>query len=125
MGPRRERGDGDEGQVVPQQWLAHSTAPGVGAEDRRWLDLVVYGATRHGEALCCDATFVSPLTRTGHPQPCAAVVDEAALKVAERRKRATDRVSKEAGPKSSSSSARRWAAAGTSRRAALSKTWSG
>ena len=32
---------------------------------------------------------VSPLTRTGHLQPCAAVVDGAALKVAERRKRTT------------------------------------
>ena len=51
---------GPEGQVVPQQWLAHTTAPGVGAEDRRRLDLVVYGATRHGGALCCDATLVSP-----------------------------------------------------------------
>ena len=80
---------GPEGQVVPQQWLAHTTAPGVGAEDRRRLDLVVYGATRHGGALCCDATLVSLLTRTGHPQPCAAVVDGAALKIAERRKRAT------------------------------------
>ncbi|OLP88553.1 hypothetical protein AK812_SmicGene30090 [Symbiodinium microadriaticum] len=80
---------GPECQVVPQQLLAHTTAPGVGAEDRRRLDLVVYGATRHGGALCCDATLVSPLTRTGHPQPCAAVVDGAALKVAERRKRAT------------------------------------
>ena len=80
---------GAEGQVVPQQWPVHTTAPGVGAEDRRRLDLVVYGATRHGGALCCDATLVSPLTRTGHPQPCAAVVDGAALKVAERRKRAT------------------------------------
>ena len=80
---------GPECQVVPQQLLAHTTAPGVGAEDSRRLDLVVYGATRHGGALCCDATLVSPLTRTGHPQPCAAVVDGAALKVAERRKRAT------------------------------------
>ena len=36
---------GAEGQVVPQQWLAHTTAPGVRPDDRRRLDMVVYGAT--------------------------------------------------------------------------------
>ena len=46
-------------------------------------------ATPNGIALCCDATLVSPLTRTGQPQPCSADVDGAALRVAERRKRAT------------------------------------
>ena len=56
------------------QWLA-----------RRRLDLVVYGATPSGRALRCDDTLVSPLTRTGHPQACAAVVNGAALRVAERR----------------------------------------
>ena len=79
---------GPEGQVVPQQWLVHTTAPGVPADDRRRLDLIVYGATPLGLALCCDATLVSPLTRTGLPQPCAAETDGAALRVAERRKRA-------------------------------------
>ena len=68
---------GPEGQVVPQQWLAHTTAPGVHPQDRRRLDLVVYGATTRGGALCCDAARVSPLTRTGHPQPCAVQVDGA------------------------------------------------
>ena len=34
--------------------------------DRRRLDIVMYGATTRGGALCCDATLVSPLTRTGH-----------------------------------------------------------
>ena len=34
-----------DGQVVPQQWLAHTTAPTVRSDDRRRLDLVVYGAT--------------------------------------------------------------------------------
>ena len=48
------------------------------------LDLVVYGATPRGGALCCDATFISPLARTGHPQPGAAETDGA-----ERRKRST------------------------------------
>ena len=40
-------------------------------------------------AVCCDATLVSPLTRTGHPHPCTVEVDGAALKVAERRKHST------------------------------------
>ena len=80
---------GAEGQVVPQQWLVHTTAPGVRADDRRRLDVVIYGATANGTALCCDATLVSPLTRTGQPQPCTADVDGAALRTAERRKAAT------------------------------------
>ena len=42
-----------------------------------------------GGALCCDATLVSPLTRTGQPQPCTAAHDGAMLRVAERRKRTT------------------------------------
>ena len=33
---------GAEGQVVAQQWLTHTTATGVPADDRRRLDLVVY-----------------------------------------------------------------------------------
>ena len=80
---------GPEGQVVPQQWLAHTTAVGVDARDRRRLDLVIYGVSPRGEALCCDATLVSPLTRSGAPQPRASEEDGAALRVAERRKRAT------------------------------------
>ena len=78
---------GAEGQVVPQQWLTYTTAPGVPASDRRRLNFVVYRATAHGGARCCDATLVSPLTRTGHPQPCTAEVDGAALQIAERHKR--------------------------------------
>ena len=74
--------------MVPQQWLGHTSAPGVAADDRRRLDMLVYGATPMGIALCCDATLVSPLTRTGQPQPCAADTDGAALRVAERRKQA-------------------------------------
>ena len=78
---------GPEGQVVPQQWLAHTTAPGVPPGNRRRLKLVIYGATPLGGALCCDATLVSPLARDGTPTaepqtmtgPCTA----------ERRKRAT------------------------------------
>ena len=45
-------GLGPEGRVVPQQWSANTSAPGVSAQDRRRLDLVLYGATRLGEALC-------------------------------------------------------------------------
>ena len=62
------------------------------------LDLVIYGATLNGSALCCDATLVSPLTRTGQPQPCAADVDGAALRTAERRKAATYPELQGAGP---------------------------
>ena len=40
-----------EGRVVPRQWLAQTTAPGVAPDDRRRLDLVIYGASRRGEAL--------------------------------------------------------------------------
>ena len=69
---------GAEGRIVPQQWLARTTAPGVAPADRRRLDLVVYGATPGGEALCCDATLVSPLTRAGRPVPGADVRDGAA-----------------------------------------------
>ena len=36
--------------------------------------------------LCCDATLVSPLMRTGQPQPCTANVDGTTLRTAERRK---------------------------------------
>ena len=65
---------------MPQQWLVHTTAPGVHADDRRRLDVVIHGATTNGTALCCDATLVSPLTRTGQPQPCTADLDGAALR---------------------------------------------
>jgi len=61
---------GADGQVVPQQWLSNTTAPGVAPDDRRCLDLVIcYGASPMGGALCCDATLVSPPTRKGQPQP--------------------------------------------------------
>ena len=75
-------------RVVPQQWLARTSAPHVDPADRRRLDFVVYGATPLGEALCCDVTLVAPLTREGRPQPSAASRDGAAITVAERRKRA-------------------------------------
>ena len=78
---------GPEGQVVPQQLLVRTTAPGVRAGDQRRLDLVVYGATSWGGALCCDATMVSPLTRDGEPHPHAASCDGASLRRRERRKR--------------------------------------
>lgn len=78
---------GPEGRVVPQQWLSRTNAPGVPSDDRRRLDLVIHGATPLGEALCCDATLVSPLTSAGAPAHGAARRDGAALVVAERRKR--------------------------------------
>ena len=79
---------GSEGRVVPQQWLARTTAPQVPPDDRRRLDFVVYGAARNGEALCADATLVSPLTRAGHPVPGADARDGVALAAARRRKAA-------------------------------------
>ena len=62
---------GPEGRVVPQQWLANTTAPGVAP-----LDLVVYGDTPN--ALCCDAKLVSALTRNGQPAHAADFRDGAA-----------------------------------------------
>ena len=88
MGAGGPKGSRRDGQVVPQQWLAHTTAPNVDPADRRRLDLVIYGATPLGRAFCCDATLVSPLIRTGQPKPCAAAKNGAALRMAERRKRA-------------------------------------
>ena len=82
---------GLDGQVISQQWLVHTTSPGVPADDRRVLDLVVYGATPRTFSLCCRATLVSPLARTGHRQPGAANTNGAALRVAEGRKRSTYR----------------------------------
>eukprot|EP00439_Symbiodinium_sp_Y106_P019261 s9450_g2.t1 len=75
---------GAESRVVPQHWLVHTTAPGIPADDRRRLDFVLYGATRRGEALCCDVTLVSPLRADGRVQPGSR--DGAAIEVARRRK---------------------------------------
>ena len=80
---------GAEGHVVPQQWLSHTSAPGVPTSDRRRLDLVVYGASPLGLALCCDATLVSPITGTSTPHPRAEHTPGIALRMAESRKRAT------------------------------------
>ena len=55
----------------------------------RLVDLVVYGASPRGEALCCDATVISPLRRNGTPQPRAAREDGASLARARRRKERT------------------------------------
>ena len=80
---------GPEGHVVPQQRLAHTTAPGVASDDRRRFDPVIYGATPLGGAICCDATLVSPLRRDCTPHAGAPARDGAVLQVAERRKRTT------------------------------------
>ena len=58
----------------------------VAPDDRRRLDLVIYGASRHGEALCCDVTLVSPLRANGRTQPASSERDGAAIDVARRRK---------------------------------------
>ena len=39
-----------------------AAGPDVEPTDRRRLDLIVYGTTPAGLALCCDATLMSPLT---------------------------------------------------------------
>ena len=44
---------------------------------------------RRGQALFCDVTVVSPLTRNGAPGPSARTTNGAALRRAERRKRTT------------------------------------
>ena len=80
---------GAEGQVVPQQWLANTTAAGGNLNDRRRLDLVVHGASANGTALCCDATLVSPLRRNGEPHPGAATEDGVQLQRARERKERT------------------------------------
>ena len=77
---------GAEGQVLPQPWLANTTA-NVPAHDRRRLDMVVYGADPLGRAQCCDVTLVSPISRVGQPQPRADVRDGACVRRARRRKR--------------------------------------
>ena len=79
---------GRKGKLFRSSGWPTTTGPHVGTQDRRSLDLVVYGALSSGGAQCCDAALVSPLARSGHPQPCAAAVDGAVLRVAERRKRA-------------------------------------
>ena len=72
-----------EGQVVPQQWLVHHGARSACGGQTPPIDVVIYEATPNGSALCCNATLVSPLTRTGQPQPCPAYVDGAALRAAD------------------------------------------
>ena len=69
---------GSEGRVVPQPWLAHTNLA-TAVDDRRRLDLLIHGATPRGEALACDVTLVSPLTRSGQPTRQAATHDGAAL----------------------------------------------
>ena len=63
--------------------------PGMAPDDQRRLDMVIYGVTPRGGALCCDATLVFCLSREGLPQSRLADEDGAALAVAERRKQAT------------------------------------
>ena len=67
-----------EGRIVPQQCQAQWC---VAPDDRCRLDLVIYGASRRGEALCCDVTLVSPLRADGRPQPASSERDGAAIDV--------------------------------------------
>ena len=62
---------------MPQQLLLNTTTSGIAPDDRRRLDLVIYGTAPLGGALCCDATLG------------AATQDGAVLRTALRRKHAT------------------------------------
>ena len=77
LGPSRARGGWARGP---------GTAPGVASDDRRRPDVVIYGAAARGEALCCDATLVSPIRRDGNPVDGAPARDGVALATARRRK---------------------------------------
>ena len=66
----------------------------VHPHDQRRMDLVAAPGSRglgarRGQALFCDVTVVSPLTRNGAPAPGARTTDGAALRSAERRKHRT------------------------------------
>ena len=74
-------------RVAHKQLLRDTNVQVRNPEDQRQLDMVAYGVTSNGMALCCDATMVSPLRRDGRPTPRAARVDGAALSRAELRKR--------------------------------------
>ena len=104
---------GPGGRVVPQQWLSRTTAPGVSPDDRRRLDLVVYGATERGETRCCDATLVGPVRSDGRPHAGAADRDGVALSTAERRKRTRYAELRQPGRSAWSSSRLRSVAVGT------------
>ena len=77
------------GRVVHKQLLRDTNITTVRSSDRRQLDMVAYGLTRSGAALCCDATLVSPLDRRGQPHSRAAEEDGVAPRVAKLRKRRT------------------------------------
>ena len=76
-------------RAVRKQLLRDTNAAAVPATDRRQLDLVAYGLTRRGTALCCDATVVSPLDRNGRPHGHAADMDGFVPTEAEGKKRWT------------------------------------
>ena len=75
------------GRVVPQQLLRDTNAVVHDPQDRRQLDMVVYGISPNGVPLCCDSTMVSPLRRDGQHRPRTFDTDGAALREAEQRKR--------------------------------------
>ena len=74
------------GRVVHKQLLRDTNVAPLRIGDRRQLDAVIYGITRNGVPVCCDATVVSPIQRDGRPRGRAADVNGWALRVAVRRK---------------------------------------
>ena len=84
--------------------------PHVGTQDRRSLDLVVYGALSSGGAQCCDSHAQRPWTAPCCAWPSAASVPPTQNSRGEGRRRWL-------------CSAPRWGAAGTPRPAASCETW--
>ena len=74
------------GRVVHKQLLRETNIAPLRPRDGRQLDAVVYGITRSGVPVCCDATVVSPLRRDGAPRGQAAYVDGWVLRGAVRKK---------------------------------------
>ena len=75
---------GPEGRVVPQQWLAHTTAPRVADGDHAWTSSCM-GPRCTARHFAATPLWCSPLRADGAPVPGAAVRDGVALQHARRR----------------------------------------
>ena len=73
LGPR---GASRRSGRASKQWLAHTTAAGIPANDRRCTAGALSMAPLPMEEHCAAMQhWCSPLTRTGHPHPCTIEVD--------------------------------------------------
>ena len=88
---------GDHALACPRTGLLARRAKTV---ERAWVRVAREAVGPDGQVVPqhCDATLVSPLRRTGQPQPGAAETDGSALRTAERRKHATYPELRRAGP---------------------------